>query len=765
MTLVALFMLAVGRPEILLHLRPPGPGISVTELAVEWRSADDSVLARQVCTVENWTIRASVPIKARSIRIAGPKWMSRVLSVQEAARRPVTLVEPALLRVRMPESATATPRMFLLRNAPGSRIEVVEGETTAGVWTATVWPDEYSVGIDIGRDRTPLLAPAVVARSAHEQFIEVTSAVGRHEVVAILEKGSGSILRDVSLGITSDPGDTDRVLLALLEARIEKPRSDGVLDLGTVTSEQLGRLLVTAPNHRAARIRREGDSSVARLARPADLNVSWPGYSALRIQGAPRLTVSRCTGFFRDACSSWKTEKTASFDDKGIVRLAACLPGKLRVAVGLCEKAEGFSTIVDFPNDSEAPDIVPLTVSLRPWRLSGRTTSSSGEGLQAEIQVATVFEAGSTTLKGSSDTLRREATDNDGYFSFDVLAPDGTLVMLAAESTDPSGRSTTPTQLTLSPDSPLGDIRIRISTGGLRVHVQEARSDKPIAACNLRLESGETASDDRRQEVFWSKTDALGIAEFVAPFGPVARVRPECDGFVSGPGTLVELAPGEMKTVTLKLDSASLIAVSVRDIGGRAVAGAKVFAAAELTPGLPETAVLLAQPQLVGGTGPDGELVVPGESFGQRPVFIVAAGYSLGVSRLPSGTDCEAIPSNCEAVIELSQPQSFAGVTLTSASGRPLSVVALRFALAGVVIPWTVTEELARANGYQDLRGLVTGTSAGNMSLIPSLFPNGVFDVALIVRAEKSGSIRSIPAGVITVPSLTILQLRALAIP
>ena len=298
------------------------------------------------------------------------------------------------------------------------------------------------------------------------------------------------------------------------------------------------------------------------------------------------------------------------------------------------------------------------------------------------------------------------------------------------------------------------DVLIELDATTLEVAVRDALSGEALAGCEVAIEWERPGEGSYRGSQH--KTNADGIARELALSDGSVRVSVTCEGHYAKDLGAVAVARDETKRVDVALEPSKDLVLAAVSESGRPVPGASVFSSEGPLLGYRSSGRQGRFP-LVGLTDDAGELLLPGATWGGRPVFVVAPGCSLGMGVLPTPDACDR-PDDCRVVVSLAAPRPSGGVVVRAESGEAIDPWSLTIRYGALPLPWSILAAILHANGL-----ILQGASSPLDLTFAVFLPEGAYSVT---RGREKADPRTkkmewidVALGSFTVPSLEPVEL------
>lgn len=543
----------------------------------------------------------------------------------------------------------------------------------------------------------------------------------------------------------------EKALAELLAMRAGASKEDGLLDLGLVPTKEPLTLRIGAPGHRMAWLKLPAGFEAGRrdvvLASNQDVEVRVTGLTGRKGEARPEVALAWC-GNQRSSSNCHPGERERRpLDDEGRARFRRMEGGfynaELHVpGVGSTREA------VEVARDGDAP-VVLVEMAVAEWTFRGTTRLHDGTAVAARV-TAMEFVRGSG--EGTAAETRSAA---DGTFELKVVSKAGNKVLLKGESDEPRAVSSSLTPVALDGARTLvEDVVVELDATAVEIAVRDARSGEPLPGCLAHFDWEKTGESSYRGSE--RRTNADGIAREVALAGGTVRVNVTCKDHYSKDLGVIDVARDETKRVDVALEpSRDLVLLSLNE-SGRPVSGASVFAPNGPLLGYGASGRQSEIP-LAGLTNDEGELLLKGESYGGRLVFVVASGRTLGMRQLPTPEACDR-PEDCRVAVSVTVPRPSGGVLVRSESGDAIVAWDLTIRRGGLPLPWPVLTAVLTVNGLS-----VDGPASPLDLRVTGLLPEGVYSVTR--RREKTDPQSKmekwldVPLGSFSVPALEHVEL------
>jgi hypothetical protein len=673
------------------------------------------------------------------------------------------------LRFTAPAPFAEPVRIFLLAaGRPGDQaVEERSWEPQKGRATTSfelqVPRGLYVVAVDSGPGRAPAVFRKAELEGGRARALVLEDAPGRHVSVLVRDRAIKAPLPDAEIDLGGASSDEERVLLSLLHRRAPRTAKDGLLNLGTVSREELF-VTVKAKGRRRAvsKVPVEFEGGVREVSLPPyqTLDVSVTGLLPRKDEAPPVLALGACGAGKSSPCDTglWKGGefRHVSIGEDGRGTFAAVAPGTYRLFLEW-NGARAASRFVEASERAEDPDVARFELSLRERTFRGRVRFKDGRGAEATVSAGT---ASTGKSRGDSDDLGSTRSSPDGTFELRVFALPEHVVTLRASSEDPRGWGT---WMKRGPGMffPLDleeGIEITLATGALKVTLKDRQTRKPIPDCvvaaSLTARDGSGSSHRRLH------SDPDGVVDFTGLNAGWARIVPHCAGYATKEGFEYDLKVEEGREEEALLDPTGDLVVRVTDRSGTPIAGARVSGFDVANAGSANGQGLHVNREIpIGESDAAGEVLAKGDRWSGVPFYVVSPAPACGVfiGRFPQPSACDD-PSTCAVNALLAPPAAFRGLVVRLASGEAVSSSYLTFSAGDVPIPPSVLDDALLRCGLDSTRR----EGEDIVLLAPAVLPEGVYTVwRLVWDPKKPAPGRFVIVGSFRVPADRRIELTA----
>jgi len=602
----------------------------------------------------------------------------------------------------------------------------------------------YSVAVDLGPERVPIVIPAIVIGIRSVTRLNIRESTGRPLFLQVMTKEEKKPLAGASISGKPTP-DLPPVFWRALVARCRVSDPSGVLSCGMVPLN-LHDVDVVAPRRRRRHVsvpmpgpeigpKQPLQAVLADFQNLTITTLLARDYPAAAVKGLTAV-LSRCD---RPPCDASKAVRV-EIGSRRSVRFSHVEPGLYRTWLEGA-LARSSSTPVAVSGESEAPDTIDVSLQLQMWNIVGTTRLRDGAGVPATIKFGILQEN-----QYQEESAGAVNTDSTGAYDTLLLAPPGVYVAAHAIAEQPPAEGeTAPPGIKLLEGNDRILLDVELDTSGGVVKLVDKETREPVPDCNVAFFYwGVTTGGSRVL-----KSDASGMVHWLGISKGTYLARATCEGYRPASTEKVELSASSDEK-TLELEAAGGIRLRVRDANNDPLPGALVF----LEQSTFENATLPFQipAEQVGATDFDGEISLPARP---RPGFyVVAAGYALHVARL---APCP-IKAGCVEDVFLARPSAFPGIRVRNVNGEPQSAAWLVFSKDGVPIPVSIQSELMRVNQADPSQYLIIREGFDTVHMLPALFGPGIYDVEYS-RSRPGASPERIPLLKMALPATHRIEL------
>jgi hypothetical protein len=396
-------------------------------------------------------------------------------------------------------------------------------------------------------------------------------------------------------------------------------------------------------------------------------------------------------------------------------------------------------------DDSEgAPDLQELVLSGSEKIVDGTVTRANQPVVAAHLEAV----PDDAVVTSATTRLATAITDTSGAYRLSFSYP-GRVSVLAATGTWSKSRSVD----LKDEERATADFDFRV--GRASVHVIDRVSGEPIVDATL---ASEFAPRGMPSEGLRTATaDAKGEVHLEDLEEGVLTLRGFADGYSSRVMRDVAVPADADLSIRLELTRKTAYRIRTSDPAGTRIPSAEILVCNDLGSSRPRT----DRTRVLGRTNDQGELILS-ELLGEpAAAFVVAAGYTARIVRLPAAADAESDLERNTADVVLTPYAPGPGLRVRNQSGETRDEALVLFSQQGVEIPLAVIARSALLNGV-DPTNLVYG-HGDRATHYQELLAPGIYDVMILSPGVDGGADSARDTrdriGVVTLPLTRAIEL------